>query len=216
MHTKIEWNNDEIIDISPLINPNIAVFPGDTPFSQEFLLDMQTGNHLTLSAFRTTAHVGAHTDAPNHYSLQGESIETRSLNYYIGRAQVIEIPMQKNLRIQVHHLQNKKITAPRVLFKTNSFPDPDQWNSDFMSLSAELVNYLAREGVKLVGIDTPSIDLADDKILESHHAVAQHDMAILEGIVLAHVTEGMYQLVALPLKMLGADATPVRAVLLID
>lgn len=214
MQSKTEWTDNEIVDISPLINPNIAVFPGDTPFSQEFLLDMKTGNNLTLSSFRTTAHLGAHTDAPNHYLLEGESIETRSLDYYIGQAQVIEITLQKNTRIQIHHLHNKKISAPRVLFKTNSFPDPDQWNTDFMSLSAELVNYLAREGVRLVGIDTPSIDLADDKALESHQAVAQHDMAILEGIVLAHVAEGIYQLVALPLRILGADASPVRAVLL--
>ncbi|MHB1947792.1 MAG: cyclase family protein [Gammaproteobacteria bacterium] len=214
MRTEIDLKNDEIIDISPLIHPNIAVFPGDTPFSQKFLLDMRSGNHLTLSSFQSTAHLGAHTDAPNHYSLQGESIEKRPLDYYIGKAQVIEIDMQKNTRIQPHHLLNKKIMALRVLFKTNSFPNPDEWNSDFMSLSAEIVNYLAREGVRLVGIDTPSIDLADDKVLESHHAVAQHNMAILEGIVLSHVMEGMYQLVALPLKILGADATPVRAILI--
>jgi arylformamidase len=68
--------------------------------------------------------------------------------------------------------------------------------------------------VKLVGIDTPSIDLAEDKILQSHHAVARHDMAILEGIVLDQVKPGMYQLIALPLSIERADATPVRAVLL--
>lgn len=83
-----------------------------------------------------------------------------------------------------------------------------------MSLSAELVDYLANQGMRLVGIDIPSIDLAEDKILESHHAIARHNMTILEGIILTHVAEGNYQLVALPLKMLGADATPVRAVLL--
>lgn len=205
----------KIIDISPLIHPKTAVFPGDTPFSQQFLLDMHDGHHLSLSSFQTTTHIGAHTDAPNHYSLHGVSIEKRPLDIYLGVAQVIEVSLQKNSRIQIQHLHNKKISAPRVLFKTNSFPDPDQWNSDFMSLSAELIDHLAAQGVRLVGIDTPSIDLAEDKILESHQAVARHDMAILEGIVLTHVAEGVYQLIALPLKISGADASPVRAVLVV-
>ena len=83
-----------------------------------------------------------------------------------------------------------------------------------MSLSAELINHLANQGVRLVGIDTPSIDLADDQFLESHQTIAKHNMAILEGLVLSHVTEGYYQLVALPLKIKNSDASPVRAILI--
>jgi arylformamidase len=101
-----------------------------------------------------------------------------------------------------------------VLFKTRSFPNPDRWTSDFASLSPELIEKLAGQGVRLVGIDTPSIDPAEDKALESHQAVLRNDMAILEGIVLDDVAEGEYQLVALPLRIAGADASPVRAVLL--
>lgn len=204
----------EILDISPVINPRLAVFPGDTPFQQEFLMDMKKGQHLTLSSIKTTVHLGAHTDAPNHYSREGEGIETRPLQTYLGSAQIIEVPCRPGSRLRPADLGGRNITAPRVLFKTLSFPDPYRWNGDFMSLSGELVDWLAARGVRLVGIDTPSIDLAEDQILESHQAVARHDMAILEGIVLKNVPEGNYQLLALPLPIEGADATPVRAVLL--
>jgi len=204
----------EILDISPLINNKIAVFPGDTPFQEEFLMDMHQGHNLTLSSIKTTVHVGAHTDAPNHYSKSGSGIDQRSLNYYFGKCQVIEVSLSRGSRIKIADLKNQKIEAPRILFKTLSYLDPYQWNNDFVSLSGELVEHLASKKVKLVGIDTPSIDLADDKVLESHQAVAKNDMAILEGIVLDKVQPGIYDLIALPLKIEGADASPVRAVLL--
>ncbi len=171
------------------------------------------GKNITLSKITTTVHLGAHTDAPNHYAPKSPGIEARSLDYYLGPAQVIEAKLPRGARIQVRDIKNQRIKAPRVLFKTQSFPDPYKWNGDFNSLSAELVDFLAEQKVKLVGIDTPSIDLADDKILESHTRVHFHDMAILEGIVLGHVPEGVYELIALPLKIEGADATPVRAIL---
>jgi arylformamidase len=177
-------------------------------------MDVDKGDHLTLSWMKMTAHLGAHTDAPNHYHHGGESIEKRSLEFYLGPAQVIEVPCRRGERIRLGDIKNKTIQAPRVLFKTKSFPDPYRWNNDFMSLSSEVINHLASQNVRLVGIDTPSIDPASDKILESHHAVAKHDMAILEGIVLSKVPEGIYQLIALPLAIEGSDATPVRAVLL--
>ncbi|WP_413287948.1 cyclase family protein [Bdellovibrio sp. HCB337] len=203
----------EIIDITPTINSRMAVFPGDTPFSEEFLMSTDKGQHLTLSKITTTVHLGAHTDAPNHYAPRSESIETRSLDFYLGHAQVIEVSLPRGARIQVADLKGKNIQAPRVLFKTKSFPNPYQWNDDFNALSAELVNYLHEKKVILVGIDTPSVDPATDKVLESHLAIHKHDMAILEGIVLDHVQEGTYELIALPLKIEGADATPVRAIL---
>lgn len=203
----------DIIDITPLINSKIAVFPGDTPFSQEFLMSTDSGQHLTLSRITTTVHLGAHTDAPNHYRAKSESIESRSLDYYIGPCQVIQVNIPRGDRIQIRDIKNVEIRAPRILFKTLSYPNPYQWNDDFNSLSAELIQYLLNSGVQLVGIDTPSIDPSTDKTLESHLCVHKNNMAILEGIVLDHVTEGVYELIALPLKIEGADATPVRAIL---
>ncbi|MFA6239087.1 MAG: cyclase family protein [Bacteriovorax sp.] len=206
-------SSKEIIDISPLISSSIAVFPGDTPFQEEFLMEMSSGDNLTLSKITSTVHLGAHADAPSHYSSSGASIEKRLLSTYMGKAQVIEVNCPRNSRIRIADIAHVNILASRILFKTKSFPNPDCWNSDFVALSEELINYLARNKCILVGIDTPSIDPADDKLLESHNAVFKHDMAILEGIVLDHVDVGLYELIALPLKMAGADASPVRAVL---
>lgn len=192
----------------------MAVFPGDAPFKEEFSLHMKRGDNLTLSKIETTVHLGAHTDAPSHYSLQGESMESRDLHYYMGPAQVIEIKNVTGGRILPHHIEGVTLTAERVLFKTMSYRNPYLWNENFMALSSQLVQYLADKKVKLVGIDTPSIDPARDEKLESHQEIFKQDMAILEGIVLEHVPEGVYNLIALPLKIEGADASPVRAILL--
>jgi len=178
-------------------------------------VDFASGSgNLLLSSIRTTVHLGAHTDAPNHYDPNGVSIDERSLAYYLGPCQVISVSMPRGERIRTKDLGDKAVAASRVLFKTGSFPNPDQWNNDFNSLSVELIDRLASQQVVLVGIDTPSIDPADDKILESHKAVARHDLAILEGIVLTDVPDGFYTLVALPLRLRGADASPVRAILI--
>lgn len=203
-----------IIDISPVISSKTAVFPGDTPFEQNFLLKIDSGHNIDLSTIKTTVHIGAHTDAPRHYHADGVSMAEQKLNYYIGSAQVIEVFVGKGQRITLKDLTHVDIKATRVLFKTSSFPNPNTWNDDFVSLSAELVNYLATKKVILVGIDTPSIDLANDQILESHTAVYKNNMAILEGIVLSEVSVGLYDLVCLPLKIADADASPVRAVLI--
>jgi arylformamidase len=203
-----------IYDISPLISERIAVFPGDVKFTRNMAMSFEKGDHLQLSSFQTTNHLGAHTDAPNHYRAGLSGIDERALSIYMGRAQVIRVTVDKGERILPKHISGKKISAPRVLFHTGTFPDPNQWNSDFAALSPELIHQLANEGVKLVGIDTPSIDPENSKALESHQAVADHNMAILEGIVLTKVPEDQYTLIALPLKIEGADASPVRAILL--
>jgi arylformamidase len=203
-----------MIDISPEISPHLAVFPGDTRFSQKVLFDCQKGDGFGLSSFTTTPHLGAHTDAPNHYSSSGVGISERSLDYYYGPCQVITVQLSRGERILPSHILKVPIIAPRVLFKTESFPNPYRWNDDFNSLSPELVELLAQMNVVLVGIDTPSVDLANDKVLKTHHKIHEKNMAILEGIVLTNVDDGVYTLIALPLKMKGLDASPVRAVLL--
>jgi arylformamidase len=205
----------EIYDISPVLSERTAVFPQDVPYSREPTLDFDSGDkNLLVSSIRTTVHLGAHTDAPNHYDAKGASIDERSLGYYLGPCQVISVRVKRGARIRPADLADTRVAASRVLFRTGSFPRPDDWNHDFNALSPELVDQLASQQVVLVGIDTPSIDLADDKVLESHQAAARHDMAILEGVVLTDVPDGIYTLVALPLRLQGADASPVRAVLI--
>lgn len=202
-----------LIDISPVIDPAIAVWPGDTPFTRNVSADISAGANLTLSDMHTTLHVGAHADAPSHYISDGEDIAARRLDLYIGQCIVVHVNVARGDRIRPMHIANKAITAPRVLFRTGTFPDPRHWNEDFASLSPELIDVLHQRGVVLVGIDTPSVDPFESKELESHHALAEYDMANLEGLVLEDVAEGGYELIALPLRIRGGDASPVRAVL---
>ena len=204
----------EYFDISPLVSESIGVFPGDQPYRRHVIMDFKKGDNLVLSNLHTTVHLGAHVDAPSHYHPQGKGIDTRRLDYYLGGAQVVSVILPRGQRILPKHIAQVRISAKRVLFKTGSFPDPNRWNDDFNSLSAELIDDLAAKGVILVGIDTPSVDPCADESLETHHAVFRHDMANLEGIVLSDVPDGIYTLVALPLKLKDADATPVRAILI--
>jgi len=203
----------ELIDISPVISSNVAVFPGDVPFSRAVALDMRKGDHLTLSSITTTLHVGAHTDAPNHYDREGGDIADRDLSIYLGSCQVMAVDVARGARVTPDDLPGP-ILAPRLLLRTGTFPDPNHFNTDFAALSPELIAFAHDAGVKLIGLDTPSIDPCEDKVLLSHNAIAARDMAILEGVVLEDVAPGLYTLVALPLPLRGADASPVRAVLI--
>jgi arylformamidase len=202
-----------IIDISPLVDASINVWPGDTPYVHTVNLDIAKGSNITLSDIRTTVHVGAHADAPNHYRAGGDDISKRRLEMYIGRCNVIGVDRAYGRRIVPGDVDPARITAPRVLLRTRTFPDARNWNDDFASLSAELVDAMHARGVLLIGIDTPSVDPFESKALEAHQAFARHDMAILEGLVLDAVMDGEYELIALPLRLKGADASPVRAVL---
>lgn len=176
-------------------------------------MSFEKNDHLGLSSIQTTVHLGAHTDAPNHYSPKGDGIESRDLSFYFGPCTVVEVPFTAKGRIAIDDFSSENLRE-RVLFKTNSFPDPNHWTNEFMAFEPELIDFLAAKGVRLIGIDTPSVDLADDKELLAHNRIAANDMAILEGIVLEHIKPGNYILSALPLRLKDADASPVRAVLL--
>jgi arylformamidase len=203
-----------IIDISPPLSPSIAVWPGDVPFSRQISLSLAEGANIDLSSVTTTVHVGAHTDAPSHYVAGGPGIDARDLALYYGECEVIRVDVQPGERVLPRHLEQAPgPRARRVLFHTGTFPDPNRFDEGFAALSPELIEVLAADGVVLVGIDTPSVDLCHDKALLTHTAIARHDMAVLEGIVLDHVRPGRYTLIALPLRIVGADASPVRAVL---
>jgi arylformamidase len=201
-----------IYDITPPITSCLQVWPGDTPPTREVLLDMQRGDNITLSTLRATVHLGAHADAPSHYARTAAAIHERSLTYYLGPAQVVRVAAARATRVTAEMVA-RPLRALRVLIATSTFPDPEHFNTDFAALSPALVECLYEQGVKLIGIDTPSVDLFDSKDLPSHQMFLKHDMAILEGLALQDVPEGVYELIALPLRLVGFDASPVRAIL---
>ena len=201
-----------LIDISPPLSAHTAVWPGDVDFSRSVSLSMAAGGNFDLSSITTTLHVGSHADAPSHYRAGASAIDAVSLDPYYGPAQVVRVAVARGARILPPDLP-EDIRAPRVLFRTDTFPDPRIFNEDFASLSPDLVSYLAARRVVLVGIDTPSVDPFASKALESHQALADRGILNIEGLVLSHVAPGDYTLIALPLRIEGADASPVRAVL---
>lgn len=201
-----------IWDISPAISTALAVWPGDTPPSREVLLDMKAGANLTLSTLRGTVHLGAHADAPSHYGRDAASIDEAPLDLYLGRCRVVHVPSPPGSRLPASSLPDP-VGAERLLIATGTYPDPERFREDFAALSPELVDEAFRRGVRLIGIDTPSVDLFHDKALEAHQRFLANDMAILEGLVLDGVPAGFYELVALPLRLVGFDASPVRAIL---
>ena len=200
-----------IYDITPPITSQLGVWPGDTAMSREVLCEIARGDNITLSTLRATVHLGAHADGPNHYGKGAPAIEERSLDYYLGPCQMIRVNVPRATRITLSMVRDD-IKEPRVLFATGTYPDPENWNSDFAALSVELIDFLQKRGVITVGIDTPSVDLFESKDLPAHKAILRHDMSILEGLVLGNVPEGIYELIALPLPLVGFDASPVRAV----
>ncbi len=207
-----------IYDITPTLSPRIGVFPGDKAFEQNVVLEISKGHNIGLSWMTASMHAGAHADAPNHYMPGGVGIHERDLTRYLGRCLVLHAKALRGERVSKHHLGGRLSVdgATRVLIQTGSFPNPDQWNSDFNSYDPSLIEEWAIAGVKTIGIDTPSIDPETSKDLPSHTMVAKYDLSILEGLVLTDVPEGFYTLIALPLKIENADAAPVRAILIAD
>lgn len=202
-------------DISERIEPGTATFPGDTPFSQEWVMRMSQGAACNVSTIRMSVHVGTHTDAPLHYDSSGQDIASVDVQTYVGRCRVVEVtPVGSPPRVAAHELSRARLEgAERVLIRTSAAHDHKAFDPDFVSLGEEAGKVLADAGVKLVGIDTPSMDHSSDKELGGHHALYEGGVAILENIDLTGVPEGDYELIALPLRIVGCDSSPVRAIL---
>lgn len=207
-----------IRDISPPITERLGVWPGDTPPSRRILCDIAAGSNITLSTLTATVHLGAHADGPNHYRHPAPGIGERPLDHYLGPCHVVEARVARGGRVGVGDVDwpgrsLAGVRHSRVLIRTGTFPDPENWNPDFAGLEPSLVEALSARGVITIGIDTPSVDPQNSKDLPAHAAFARCDMAILEGLVLVAVEPGQYELIALPLRLIGFDASPVRAVL---
>jgi arylformamidase len=202
-----------IWDISPPVAPGTPVFPGDTPYEQHWSATLEPGCPVNVSRITLSPHVGAHADAPLHYDPQGASIGTVDLEPYLGPCRVIHA-IGRGPLVQWEHLRHAARGLPaRVLVRTYERMPVDRWDGELAAYAPEAIEKLAALGVKLVGIDTASIDPAESKTLDSHQVIRRLGLRVLENLVLDDVPEGDYELIALPLKLMTADASPVRAVL---
>jgi arylformamidase len=199
-------------DISPPISSATPAFPGDTTYQQRWVAEIGPGCPVNVSAITMSPHLGAHADAPLHYGKDAPGIGAVGLDPFLGRCRVIHA-IGKWALIRPEHLQHGEFDLPsRVLVRTCA-KAPTAWVSDFSAFAPDTIDWLAGKGVCLVGIDAASVDPAASKLLESHQRLLMHDMRVLENLVLDEVPEGDYELIALPLKLMSACASPVRAVL---
>ena len=200
-----------IWDISQTLRPDLPVWPGDTAFGFERTWRMEDSSPVNVARMTMSTHSGTHADAPLHYAAQGLGASQMDLSPYLGECLVIDARGVSN-EIDIGDLPHID-SADRVLFRTwDTFPH-DQWRSDWLPIAPETVEWLALQGVRLIGTDAPSVDPEDSKTMAAHLAVLDHDLRILEGLVLDDVPEGRYELIALPLKVAGGDAGLCRAIL---
>lgn len=199
-------------DISPPISSDLATWPGDVPFHSDVQRQDTAGVQITTSTLHLTAHLGAHADAPSHYDAEGLDIDECDLDAYLGPCQVIHVEVPRGALVTPAMIL-EPVLVPRVLIGTATHPTTERFNEDFAGLSVELIDGLRAAGVTLIGVDTPSVDRFQDADLPAHRRIAAQDMRILEGLVLSAVPAGVYELIALPLKLVGCDGSPVRAIL---
>ncbi|KQP05077.1 arylformamidase [Pseudorhodoferax sp. Leaf265] len=200
-------------DISPPVHAGTPVFPGDTPYRQRWAASIGPGCPVNVGELMLSPHVGAHADAPLHYDPDGAAIGAVDLAPYLGPCRVVHAIACGPLVQWAHLAHALEGLPPRLLVRTYATMPQDRWDPQLAAYAPETVERLAALGVRLIGIDTASIDPADSKTLDSHQTIRRHGMRVLENLVLDDVPEGDYELIALPLKLTTADASPVRAVL---
>jgi arylformamidase len=208
-------------DISRTLSNDLAEWPGDEPCRFRLTREKTKGASVNLGAISMSLHNGTHADARFHFDADGESIEKASLQTYLGRATVVDL-WQAFLDSKEKHLITIEDLRPfaeaiaatsRILVKTGRWTDSTVFPKQIPVIAADVPAWLQKNGVKLLGLDLPSVDEIDSKSLQNHHALAHSGIAIIESLDLSNVASGIYHLAALPLKIAGGDGAPLRAIL---
>ncbi len=211
----------KIWDISRTLSNDFAEWPGDEPFHYRLTREIAKGQMVNLGAISMSVHNGTHADARFHFDPNGESIEKAPLDIYLGRATVVDLA-QTFFRSKEKHLITTEDLKPhaeeiaatsRLLVKTGRWSVSTIFPNQIPVIAADVPAWLQKNGVKLLGLDLPSMDEIDSKSLQNHHALSSAGIAIVESLDLSAVTLGIYNFAALPLKIAGADGAPMRAVL---
>ena len=201
----------KIWDISPAVDEQAEVFPGDTAYSQQLHFSLSPDCPVNVNRITLSPHTGAHADAPLHYGSGQASIGELALTPYLGPCRVIHC-IDCGPQVEPEHIAHALADLPpRVLLRTARRAS-QSWAS-FTAVAPATLALLATKNIALIGIDTPSLDPASSQGLPSHQQLLAHGLRVLENLVLDDVAEGDYELIALPLKLTRADASPVRAIL---
>ncbi|OOR22260.1 arylformamidase [Bacillus cereus] len=200
------------IDISQPLNNDIATWPGDTPFSYEVSWSKEDSGSVNVGKLTMSIHTGTHIDAPFHFDNDGKKVLDLDIHVYVGAARVIDVSGLES--IGKKELERFKLEGvERLLLRTSSHGKAQEFPEKTPYLRADIADFLSSKGIRLIGVDVPSVDPLDDKELEAHHQLFKHGIHILENVVLDHVADGDYELIALPLALTDADGSPVRAVI---
>jgi arylformamidase len=203
----------KIWDISQTMRPGMPLWPGEPPLAIRRHAEISTQCPVNVGAIAAPLHAGTHADSPYHYDPQGAVSADCDIDPYIGSCIVIDVRHARE-RVEPGDIDWAALTgAERVLFRTYDRFPTDQWDSDFTAIAPEVIARLRTAGVRLIGTDAASLDPEQSKTMDAHHEIRAGDMRILEGLVLDDVPAGAYELIALPLKIAQADASPVRAIL---
>lgn len=203
-----------IFDITRTLNPALAGWPGDTPFSAQVIAAIKDGASINLTTLTMSSHLGTHVDAPYHFINDDLTMEKVSLEAYVGPATVVTVQREAGPLTPSDFPDLDWSKVERLLVHSVASAKPaDQFPTQFVYPSPELADFMAEHGIALFGSDAPSMDDMDSKTLPGHKALRRHRIAILEGLLLTIVPAGTYELIALPLKIEGGDGSPVRAIL---
>lgn len=206
----------KIHDISRPVSQGIHVWPGDTAFDFSFVAKISEGSSVNVGRVEMSVHTGTHVDAPLHFADGEADIASVPLEKYVGPCVVADVRPSARGILPADlpaGLEAPLGSAPRLLLRSYA-RRPDAFDEGMAHATPELAAWLGARGVVLLGVDTDSMDAFESKELPAHRALLGAGVAILEGIDLAAVEAGTYELVALPLRLAGADGSPVRAVLL--
>ncbi|MGE7602114.1 arylformamidase [Peribacillus sp. NPDC097675] len=200
------------IDISQVLNEHTQCWPGDTPYSYHLNAEITMGSSVNVGEIRMSTHLGTHIDAPFHFDNEGKKIIELDLELYIGPALVVHVDVDKSIGVEA--LVDIDLNGiERLILATGKWKDRRHFPMEIPAIDPDLAPYLADKGVKLLGLDLPSVDFLDSKDLPAHLALGSVGIHILEGLVLESVETGLYDLIALPLALEKGDGSPVRAVL---
>lgn len=203
----------KIWDISQVLQAGMPVWPGEPAIKLQRNATISATCPVNVGAIHAPLHAGTHADSPFHYDPAGQTSAETDLSPYLGPCIVLDVQHAKGCIAEADIDWSAIDGAERVLFRTYEHFPHERWDSSFVAVSPDVIARLRTSGVILVGTDAPSLDPETSKTLDAHHEIKAGDMRILEGLVLDDVPPGRYELIALPLKIAGADASPVRAIL---
>lgn len=202
---------NRVTDISRPLAADTACWPGDTPFAFRLAWKIADGASVNVGSVQTSVHTATHCDAPFHYDDTGPTVDALPPEVFLGPCRVVDVRGAKRWGSRLDELDFAG--TPRVLFRTGGWPDTMRFPDRIPVMERELPAWLAARGVVLIGVDLPSVDELDSKTLDTHHALGRAGITIVEGLWLDGVPDGRYEFVGLPLKIVGADGAPLRAVL---